>query len=169
MRVFLIEPYSYSSFNSHRKIDNSEFNRWVHKRITLDALPSNPRTQGKYWQNTLPSRGWIWIWFIIPFTMIRGVLCIYCRYFELAKRWEERVEAWWGASRCLWRYKDYDDASVYRFIMQLWKIHNRQPESFEWCSALCIYTGWPRRLQHLRSIISRKRGTEWKNCVHHCV
>ena len=29
--------------------------------------------------------------------------------------------------------------------------------------------GGPERMQHLRSIISRKRGTEWKSCVHYCV
>ena len=29
--------------------------------------------------------------------------------------------------------------------------------------------GGPERMQHLRSIISRKRGTEWKSCAHYCV
>ena len=29
--------------------------------------------------------------------------------------------------------------------------------------------GDPERIQHLRSIISRKQGTEWKSCVHYCV
>ena len=29
--------------------------------------------------------------------------------------------------------------------------------------------GGPERTQHLRSIISRKRGTEWKSCVHYCI
>ena len=32
----------------------------------------------------------------------------------------------------------------------------------------CIQGG-PERMQHLRSIISRKRGTELKSCVHYCV
>ena len=29
--------------------------------------------------------------------------------------------------------------------------------------------GGPERMQHLRSIISKKRGTEWKMCVHYCL
>ena len=29
--------------------------------------------------------------------------------------------------------------------------------------------GGPKKMQHLWSIISRKRGTEWKICVHHCL
>ena len=29
--------------------------------------------------------------------------------------------------------------------------------------------GGPERMEHFRAIISRKRGTEWKSCVHYCV
>ena len=29
--------------------------------------------------------------------------------------------------------------------------------------------GGPERMQHIWSIISRKRGTEWKSCVHYCI
>ena len=32
-----------------------------------------------------------------------------------------------------------------------------------------IIQGGPERMQHCRSIISRKRGTEWNSCVHYCV
>ena len=36
------------------------------------------------------------------------------------------------------------------------------------CNLNCI-RGGPKRMQHLRSIISRKRGTEWRVCVHYCL
>ena len=46
-------------------------------------------------------------------------------------------------------------------IISLWVMHMNVNFSHH-----CIWGG-PKRMQHWRSIISRKWGTEWKICVHH--
>ena len=47
-------------------------------------------------------------------------------------------------------------------------IISEQPSTPVKYQAYCNNTGWPRK-NATRSIISGKRGTEWKSCVHYCV
>ena len=47
--------------------------------------------------------------------------------------------------------------------------HGEVFELFKWMRIDLYIQGGPERMQHLRSITSRKRGTEWKSCVHYCV